>query len=646
ILDSGVDSDHEDLAFWENDDESAGDGNEDGCPGVCGLDDDGDAWEDAESDTTDGIDNDYDGLIDETGIDFRDEQVMLADYDDDGVNLAGPDGEVGTGDDDSDDWVLAKKDDDENGYADDLVGWDFISEDNDPDVDGGVDWHGTSVAGPCCARTSNGCGIAGVAGGWNTSQGSGIMNLRCSTDTNPARRAVQYATEKGASVINMSWGTGSDVFLKEALDDAYDRGIVLVAATRENRYPAGWENVIGVEISNWHDWGPDECWATLYAPANDDDTQSESYVMTTYVYDLGTLRCGSSLGDDYMHERRGSSFAAPQVSGAAALLLAQDRDLTPAEICTLLVRGADNIGVATSCRNRIKWRLNVRGALDELCSWVDPYESDVSTDPSPEDTCVVLCPAGDLDTLFVDITVKDRCGQPMAGIPADSIRVSLLRNITHDFRLCCGDSEWEFNASSPTDSVGFTSAIIARGAGSDPHIRIRVTVRGVELADKPWVNLRSVAYGGVCSVPEPDPGEVPDLDCDGAAGDYDDIALVTAHVGHTCPGRGGGGESDGAEEFPEQCDLSYELHQNAPNPFSRATTIAWELPEKLRIRVLIYDATGRLVKTLVDADLLAGRHAVRWDGTDDSGAKAASGSYFCEMRSVAGIQRTKLMLLQ
>jgi flagellar hook assembly protein FlgD len=62
--------------------------------------------------------------------------------------------------------------------------------------------------------------------------------------------------------------------------------------------------------------------------------------------------------------------------------------------------------------------------------------------------------------------------------------------------------------------------------------------------------------------------------------------------------------------------------------------------------VLIYDATGRLVKTLVDADLQAGRYAVRWDGTDDSGARVASGAYFCEMRSTAGVQRRKLMMMQ
>ncbi len=67
----------------------------------------------------------------------------------------------------------------------------------------------------------------------------------------------------------------------------------------------------------------------------------------------------------------------------------------------------------------------------------------------------------------------------------------------------------------------------------------------------------------------------------------------------------------------------YVLAQNNPNPFTRSTAIRYELPKATYVNVLVYDATGRLVETLVDEDQKAGVHEASWDA-----GKTGSGVYF------------------
>jgi len=75
-----------------------------------------------------------------------------------------------------------------------------------------------------------------------------------------------------------------------------------------------------------------------------------------------------------------------------------------------------------------------------------------------------------------------------------------------------------------------------------------------------------------------------------------------------------------------------QLFQNAPNPFNPSTTIAFRFGTAGRVRLLVFDVSGRLVKTLVDKTLPAGNHTVRWDGSDDRGHATASGRYYYRLR--------------
>jgi len=94
--------------------------------------------------------------------------------------------------------------------------------------------------------------------------------------------------------------------------------------------------------------------------------------------------------------------------------------------------------------------------------------------------------------------------------------------------------------------------------------------------------------------------------------------------------------------MPEQTALS----QNYPNPFNPSTTIRYDLAEPVSVQLSIYDAAGRLVRTLVDETRPAGFHEAVWDGRTSTGLNAASGIYF--YRIVAGefVETRKMILLR
>jgi agmatine/peptidylarginine deiminase len=95
----------------------------------------------------------------------------------------------------------------------------------------------------------------------------------------------------------------------------------------------------------------------------------------------------------------------------------------------------------------------------------------------------------------------------------------------------------------------------------------------------------------------------------------------------------------------EEIAPRFALEQNTPNPFNPVTTIAFELPASGEIELAVYSASGRRVATLVDADVVAGRHAVTWRGLDDAGRRVASGVYFFRLtRGSESITRKAVLL--
>ncbi|HYE94827.1 MAG TPA: T9SS type A sorting domain-containing protein, partial [Rubricoccaceae bacterium] len=85
----------------------------------------------------------------------------------------------------------------------------------------------------------------------------------------------------------------------------------------------------------------------------------------------------------------------------------------------------------------------------------------------------------------------------------------------------------------------------------------------------------------------------------------------------------------------------YALERNYPNPFNPSTTIRYALPEAARVRLTVYDGLGRLVATLVDADLPAGRHQAVWDASS-----VASGVYLYRLQAGAFERSYQMLLLK
>lgn len=92
----------------------------------------------------------------------------------------------------------------------------------------------------------------------------------------------------------------------------------------------------------------------------------------------------------------------------------------------------------------------------------------------------------------------------------------------------------------------------------------------------------------------------------------------------------------------------FELKQNYPNPFNPLTTIPYSIGEgkTVRVRIGIYDVSGRLVTVLVDASKSPGDYVTVWQGFDRHGSQVSSGVYFYRLEAGTYVQTKKLVILK
>lgn len=234
-------------------------------------------------------------------------------------------------------------DDDANGYTDDCYGWDAGSGDSDPSPESDTDFgvHGTHVAGIIGAVGDNNQGIVGVA------PGATIMPVKISSGANISLSSVytgvRYAVDNGAKVINASWGSvpgasrGSAALIEQAVSYAESNGVLFVSAAGNDDIDLDTKPSWPQSFSRYYDNV-----LTVGASTNRDTKASfSSYGSNTVgIYAPGSF-IDSTLPAGGYGFMSGTSMAAPAVSGVAALLLAVDPNLTPAQIISRLQNSTD-----------------------------------------------------------------------------------------------------------------------------------------------------------------------------------------------------------------------------------------------------------------------------------------------------------------
>ncbi len=216
------------------------------------------------------------------------------------------------------------------------IDWDLVNNDSDASDDHG---HGTHVSGIAAVATNNGIGVAGL--GWNAAiLPLKVMDSRGEGSSYDLASAIYYAAEWGARVINMSLGGPYPCpsYLQDAIDHAYNRGVLLVAAAgndgqNQTVFPANCAHVLGVAATTSYD--------TRASFSNYGDHVS---VAAPGVDILSTCWPGMGYGSYcYMD---GTSMATPFVAGLAALVYAAYPTYTPDQVASAILDNAQDLGTS------------------------------------------------------------------------------------------------------------------------------------------------------------------------------------------------------------------------------------------------------------------------------------------------------------
>jgi len=239
-------------------------------------------------------------------------------------------------------------DDDANGYIDDVNGWDFARDDNNPNEEAICGGHGTHTAGTIGARGNNGIGVTGV--NWDVK----IMPLKifkvyfvilCSASSADIISAIDYAAMMGVRVSNNSYGGGP---YSQTEYDAIraSRSIFVAAAGNDGSnndttpsYPASYNlnNIVSVAATDH----------------NDARASFSNYGTTSVDLAAPGVSILSTTPNNTYSLFSGTSMATPHVTGAVALLMGNDPSFTNNEVKWRIFKGTDYKGLPVLTGGRL-----------------------------------------------------------------------------------------------------------------------------------------------------------------------------------------------------------------------------------------------------------------------------------------------------
>ncbi|OGX42374.1 MAG: hypothetical protein A3G91_00300 [Omnitrophica WOR_2 bacterium RIFCSPLOWO2_12_FULL_50_9] len=293
----------------------------------------------------------------------KDKKNVVVAVIDSGLDMSHPDGPqyIWANEDEAPDNGI---DDDHNGYTDDVQGWNFLDNNNDlTDLQG----HGSFISGIIASRWNNGIGIAGI------NPGAVIMPVKVANEEGKTNsfhifRAIHYAVDNGAKVINISLGSrGISELERKALNYARQMGVFAAVASGnvgeniKDHGPASAKGAFAVgsldmegtrsTISNE---GPNN---GLLAPGD--------RIISLIASGTGKGLRKSILQEGY-YPQSGTSFSTPMAAATASLLLVQNPDFTPDDIEDILHRSADEMCTDGWDDKSGAGRLNASAALQHI----------------------------------------------------------------------------------------------------------------------------------------------------------------------------------------------------------------------------------------------------------------------------------------
>ena len=356
-------------------------------------------------------------------------------------------------------------DDDRNGFIDDINGWDFVNNNNDPNPklteksNEDASNHGTMIAGIIGAEINNGTGVSGIASNVK------ILPLRSLSENgegkiNDVIRAIDYAVNNGANIINLSFsGAGYNEGFKEAIERAYKSNVLVVAAAGNNYesldenplYPSCFkgdnnENII-ISVASVDSLDQKTNFSSYGKNCVDVSAPGISF-FSTYFYDVKNKKNKSY--DGYWS---GTSMSAAVISGSLARIKETNPKLNNKELLNVLLKGVNNINnLNPEYENKLgSGRVNLMSSVN----WASEKWNNLSG-------YFLLYPQSNIanfkteDKQFNAIKiVDDKLVEKSSFFPFSSEYNGSLNIVSGDI-----------------DGNGIEEIIVGAGAGGGPHVRI------------------------------------------------------------------------------------------------------------------------------------------------------------------------------